>query len=561
MGFDPSMLIGAIGPAIQGVTSLAGLGMGLYDRWRLATNPVLNQAMQTYLNQYNTQSQMNPYGNAYGNYGGMFGYYNNGMPVTPGDAYASMMGQMMGQNPGGAAIQNYQQMAGMLGNQPGLVDSTQYLRDVMGYGGQMFQDPRIQFDPAVNQGSVDMNSLGGGNPPSPSGSPLNVNQGGFGQLGNAVSGNGTLNMMLSGLLGSFGGGGGGQGHWTMQNPGTPAMGNTIGGMGSMTPQTGGITQGLMNLIQSLGSMQGGAGQQQPGMPAPTPGNNVNQFQGMWPNRPSPQMGAPAQADMSQPKINQSAVSPPQEAGSSQAIVPGATDNVGQNPGSVYQQLLANPMSFTPQIQQSIINQGTQAIDQNAMAQRRQYADSMGAGGQGFSGLWTGRNDALEDSRRQQVSDLTQNVTSQAALQNFQDMMGVGGMQLGAEQALAQQLMQENAMRNGVWNQNFRNAGVITDQMYNISQGQQSNQLGLMNNFMGLMGQGLNYPNQLLNQVAQMEFARISPTPTGGGGMSGMGYVPQGTGYYGGGGGGNNWGNAIGAALGGWAGGGFQSPWA
>lgn len=598
MGMDfldaADLALGLLDPAIA-----------LADRYAFLNDPLLLGGVEQAIANYNNVAGASPYGSPGTSWNGMFGWHADGTPVGYGEAQAYMLNDMMRTDPSQSAIANYQSLLGM--QRPGMVDETAGLAGLLGRGGgfpqggyttpsfnlQTTQMPHIPQTgdvyrtqtPAANnltgdpwQGGGILESIfgGGGGSTQPTGGTSQPTGGGSTQPSGGVQN----------PYGSFNGawfsGGGNSGAYS---PATPTNANLpwlksaagvnatqiqpspvsqVKSSASQWGSQGGYTQDQLraivsaahpqdpNVIRALGSSSAGQGNTQP------------------PQYPSPQTTQQPAVQKAQTPTAQSAYgygAAPQAFQSylanPMADVNAARSTMASGP---YGQLMANPQSFTPQVIQDLLRTGETDINQQAMGQRRQMLEAAAPGTSG-GGVMGRQLFDLESGRQNAMTQLGRDVRTQAALQNFQDLMGASGLQssteqslaglglqgrqgaaslqLGAEQALSQQQAAGNQMRQQMYNTDFTNMGRAIDSVSGLQNEEMARRMQLMQQLQGLGQQDMALQQSLLDRIMQMEAARLQPSP--------VSQMPSTAGYggYGGysGSGGQDWSGALLSASG------------
>ena len=101
-----SMLLGLGQMGMSGMQNASNTALGsvpmflsIADRFRARMDPYMRRYGQILRGRYNDATSMNPYGDPYSGWGGMFGYRDDGSAIGAGEAYARGINQMMQQNP------------------------------------------------------------------------------------------------------------------------------------------------------------------------------------------------------------------------------------------------------------------------------------------------------------------------------------------------------------------------------------------------------------------------------------------------------------------------------
>lgn len=566
-----SVLMPLMQMGMSGAQSTMNTGLGLIptaislvDRWRARTDPLMRRFSQIIGGRYNQAVGENPYGDPYGAWGGMFGQNDAGGNIGVGEAQARAINQMMQNNPAESAISNYQTLAAQ--QRPGVVDSTSGLASLMGHESQFsqpYQSP--MFSPEAPDMSAALNTDFSGSPAPRDTSDQQVNSNLFGRGGvgsNAVDilsgldSNGLNNLLsIGGALANRGGGGGGGGlfggggfpGWTMVGAqpirtGGGAMGGGGGGL-PFDPSMGRRPGGKRNDDYFLGTpfvKRTGqrVGRGEAVIPAPlNPANQGGQpAPGITPGQPM--MGLSGSPTEIQPMANPM--------------------GAAQSPPNTMMQLLENPMSLSPEVQDMIINRGLEGINNERAAYDRRLQEQAAGMGRGTAtGTFAGQMGDLNQFAWEQGNNLRRDVPIEAARTNTADLRAAAGLQLQGEQALANQQMQQNQFQQGLFNQDFQNQGRIIDATNALGNQGMQNQMGWWNMLTGLANQGINFANPFLQSAIQNQMWRIQPSQIAqapiqvSGGTTAM-PVGYGGGYGGGGGGGVNYAPLAGA-LSYWAG--------
>jgi len=308
----------------------------------------------------------NPFGDAASGYGGAFGHDANGNPLSPSGAYTQYgLGQV---KDSGARLAQGQ------GNLANLAASA---------GGHVAAPSGFNLDvpQGLNPGAVQGVDQSVRRPPTPLG-PVTAPRGLFG------GGNGGGQGGLLGL--GLGQGGGAQ----MLNDfiGSFAVGTTS------VPQTGlaQVHQGEMIVPAAQNPLAGGPSRplagMASGMPAP---------QSMPAPPAPPQAGAPS-TPVSRPSL---------------PAAPAAPQYGALSPG------------LSPEVQAQLVNRGTETIDTQAAALRRQMASQGALAGQGGGGELARRMFDAEVARSGQVANYQRDVGLEAANRQFTDQLAANNFDL------------------------------------------------------------------------------------------------------------------------------------
>lgn len=608
-------------------TGLIDPAIALADRFAFWNDPVLYGGTENAIARYNQFAGQNPYGDVMGGWGGQFGTYGDtGAPVGVGAASAYDLINMFGQSPYAGAVSDYQRMGQM--ERPWMADSTGGLSGLLGRSGSFaggYQNPMFSPTAPAMGGAMNPNAAYPGSGASGMkplvdryGNTLEPYQGWMDDLGDLLAGGrsgGGGTPAQGGLqpaalaqggvqnpYGSFNGawfsGGGvtqpsGGSSSNSFSPATPSNANLpwlkSAGGGSLAPVYP-MAQSSPRLdraqvqspaysdrqIRPVPRLAGPAVQTRtPAVPLGQPpqwstansgGTSLQTGQQPAQTMPRPQVTQPRTTFGAQPQVFQSYLSNPV------ADVNAARSTMAAGP---YGQLMAHPQSFTPQVVQDLLRTGETDINQQAMGQRRQMLEAAAPGTAG-GGVMGRQMFDLESGRQNAVTQLGRDVRTQAALQNFQDLMGASGLQagteqalaglglqgrqgaaglqLGAEQALADLMLRENTLRQQMYNTDFSNMGRMVDSTAQFGAADQTRRMQLWQQLQGLMNQGLGLPDYYLDRAMQREAARLMPSAVSQMPATAFG-AGGGYGGYSDGGGGNGFADAMPdlmAAMGMWA---------
>lgn len=575
MGVDPLTLLSMMGSMGANTGSMAlgavPLVTSLIDRYRTSSDPLVNMTGYNALRQYNQAlGGMNPYGDALGGWGGMFGQRSDGSNVGVGEANAYALMNMLNQSPSTAALQNYQQLSGY--QAPQLADATSGMSNLLGrpsqFQGTGNQSPSFTPQaPTVETGT----NFSGAAPQNSQYSPLSVYGGGY-NLPPSLASNLPIGNIAQSVLRQAPGMAG------MLYRGANAIApNLVGGLLGARENTRGPVENLLGIdfppmvqnaisrLQQRNQNRGSGkmGPQPAVMPQPATGRN------RYGGNTGMLSVMPKAASTGMPAANASGGQLPTQTASAPPPMLNAAPGAAQGPSAafsqpnLYQQVLGNPMSLTPQVQQQIYQRGKQNIDAESAALGRSAREGLAQQGMLNSGVGANRMMELQQNRLGALSNLNRDIGIEAARTNFGDLMNSAGMQLGAEQALGNLALQQNAQQQGQFQQGFQNQGNIIDRMNQAGMQGQQNQLGLWSQLQQLANLSRQYPQQYLNQALALRQYQLQPTGVQSGPMY-VGTTQNPAAYSGGGGGGGSssgdlW-SALGAAAGMWAGNGFPTPW-
>lgn len=472
------------------MSGMLPLGIGLLDRHRMESDPLLQQAIQNLGQQY-----------------------NHALANDPFAQQAAGVEQMFGQSPFAPGMENIAGLSGLQG--PQFTDATSPLASILG------------VQPSGQSGFV------GGqmalNPGTPS---IGLPEGGFEPfVGGPVD---TGNMFGPSILqtaGQFMGGMNGGGMFGGVAPGGFNSGlpqNAPGGQGGM-PQFTNFADVMNNPVQFMAGLPGIMQQGIAGLGGAQGGD------GAMPKAGDSLPGPTAQATPS-PTLT------PTQGGQ-----PGMTANTGAGAiggESLLQQLVANPMSLTQGVQDQIFNRGAGTISAGAQDLQRQMRDAAPAGGV-QSGALQRRMFDTEMGRTDALGGLQRDIGIEAARTNFGDMMNVAGLQAGVAGQLGQQMLAQNALAQQAFGQNMDRSLGMAGQMMGAGQAEQQRQLQLLERMTGLGMAAEERPQGILDRLVALQMARI-----GGGGapqvsvQGGSGFSPAQV-VSGGGGGGSGVGDLAG----------------
>lgn len=584
------------------LTGLIDPAIALADRFAFWNDPVLYGGTENAIARYNQLAGQNPYGDVMGGWGGQFGTYGDtGAPVGVGAASAYDLINMFGQSPYAGAVSDYQRMGQM--ERPWMADSTGGLSGLLGRSGSFaggYQNP--MFSPtapamggAMNPNAAYPGSGASGMPPlvDEEGNPLQPYRGWnldwlFGGGGSAQPSGGTPQRTGGGAAQPSGGAqspynmfngawfSGGGGNSGAYSPATPSNAN-LPWLKSAQPQSqGGMSmEDLMARRDSASSPDFKAiWQRAIDDPEYRASLDAPRY-AMGASNAQPPQYPSTQTTQMQPSA-QKAQAPAAQSSYGYGAAPQAFQSYLANPmvdvnaarstmaAGPYGQLMANPQSFTPQVIQDLLRTGETDINQQAMGQKRQMLEAAAPGTAG-GGVMGRQMFDLETGRQNAMTQLGRDVRTQAALQNFQDLMGVSGLQagteqslaglglqgrqgaanlqFGAEQALADQMLRENTLRQQMYNTDFSNMGRMVDSTAQFGAADQTRRMQLWQQLQGLMNQGLGLPDYYLDRAMQREAARLMPSAVSQMPATAFG-AGGGYGGYSGGSGGNGFADAM-----------------
>lgn len=211
--------------------------------------------------------------------------------------------------------------------------------------------------------------------------------------------------------------------------------------------------------------------------------------------------------------------------------------------SLIQQVINNPVAMGQDIQDQMFNQQRSFQDAQTANLQRRMSEGAAAQGQGGGGvLQRGLLDA-DLGRLQNLGNIRTDIGTEAARTNWQNRLGSANLQLGAEQALANQTMQENMLRQNAYNTDFSNMAGLTGMANQNARQGYGDQLSLWQNMNQTGQQGVGLENTLLDRArAALSFwfnpGSVSQANISGGGGGGGGMPPVPYGGWGSGGGGS-----------------------
>lgn len=309
--------------------------------------------------------------------------------------------------------------------------------------------------------------------------------------------------------------------------------------------------------------------QNPVAQAQPQGTRMSQFEMGTPNQPYQQprpLGAAtagATPDLNTARMqNMGALMAPQNL----AYLQGANANLNH--------IMRNPESMGAGVQAQIFNAAADSRDRMLADQQRQIKEGLAGTGMSNSGLQQSLLNQARSSRNTDLTDAMRQIYTQAATQNFQDRLNVAGLgqsQQGLQanlansayqqqQGLANIALQQQALQNEIFQSDRNYNSQLASMLASLGQQGMTNQIGLVGELGGLIGQGLGYQNSALSQILQQAYQSYA-----GPDYAPFGYAPnEFASSIGGGGGGSNaelWGalaSSAGQVLGGPIGGAIGS---
>lgn len=539
-----SMLLGLGQMGMSGMQNASNTALGsipmflsVADRMRARYNPDMRRYGEILRGRYNDSTTMNPYGDIYSGWGGMFGYHDDGSAIGAGEGQARAIQQMMGQNPMTPTLQNYQQLAQM--QRPAVADTTAGLSSLMGHPSQ-FANNGGYTQPTMSPASINAQAATNTNfngAPAPSGrdntirtdKPLDPYIAAGTESGGRPSGGG-------GMMGGGNGQGPGGG-WIMpigQHMLSSFIGNH-GGLGELRRQM----QGPGSMLDNIGDFVRGGQQhhipQQSGRPSYAVGTSfvpqtgmakIHQGEAIIPAQMNPMAkgvsgnaiprpgvipGAPL-ASTGGNMTNTGKLPGAYSQGASQGMSGGGGSTTPTTPGTpatqppnVMQQLLNSPVALGQQQQNQIIGQGTDWLqNQYGGMLKNAYGQSAATGRPVNTGDYaTGLTN--------QIGDLRRNTGIEAARTNYGNMLSTAGLQLQGENALANQQLAQQGLNQNMWNQDYQNMARVIDSMYGVSQAGLGQQGNWWNQLTGLGNAGAHFSDPFLQSAIQNAMWSIQPS--------------------------------------------------
>ena len=226
-------------------------------------------------------------------------------------------------------------------------------------------------------------------------------------------------------------------------------------------------------------------------------------------------------------------------------------------------IMRNPESMGAGVQAQIFNAAADSRDRMLADQQRQIKEGLAGTGMSNSGLQQSLLNQARSSRNTDLTDAMRQIYTQAATQNFQDRLNVAGLgqsQQGLQanlansayqqqQGLANIALQQQALQNEIFQSDRNYNSQLASMLASLGQQGMTNQIGLVGELGGLIGQGLGYQNSALSQILQQAYQSYA-----GPDYAPFGYAPNEFAsslmQQSGGGGGSNaelWGSLAGAA--------------
>jgi len=182
-------------------------------------------------------------------------------------------------------------------------------------------------------------------------------------------------------------------------------------------------------------------------------------------------------------------------------------------------IMRNPESMGAGVQAQIFNAAADSRDRMLADQQRQIKEGLAGTGMSNSGLQQSLLNQARSSRNTDLTDAMRQIYTQAATQNFQDRLNVAGLgqnqqglQLNAansayqqQQGLANTALQQQALQNEMFQSDRNYNSQLASMLASLGQQGMTNQIGLVGELGGLIGQGLGYQNSALSQILQQAY--------------------------------------------------------
>ncbi len=525
---------------VTGLGNVAGQGMNILqtmENWNRynerSADPLFAQLRNQFIRQYN-DSPYGPYGDPSDSFGGLFGRDTAGNPVQYGDWAARQYMGMMENNPATAALNVLNQGAQM--QSPGMMSLSDLLSGNPG-ASQSAQNAYASPTTAIPQNLLN---------PLPDRQVVRAPSAPNPQLDAAQprDATGIWDTLRRFIGGSAAEGGQTSTPATPAAPSTPAPARPTGR--DTTPATSGSrldrstigmpikrTKEASPFAQILGSYATGTSYvpktgayqlhqgeavipkaQNPVAQAQPQGTRMSQFEMGTPNQPYQQprpLGAAtagATPDLNTARMqNMGALMAPQNS----AYLQGANANLNH--------IMRNPESMGAGVQAQIFNAAADARDRMLTDQQRQIKEGLAGTGMSNSGLQQSLLNQARSSRNTDLTDAMRQIYTQAATQNFQDRLNVAGLgqnqqglQLNAansayqqQQGLANTALQQQALQNEIFQSDRNYNSQLASMLASLGQQGMTNQIGLIGELGGLIGQGLGYQNSALSQILQQAY--------------------------------------------------------
>lgn len=207
-------------------------------------------------------------------------------------------------------------------------------------------------------------------------------------------------------------------------------------------------------------------------------------------------------------------------GSSYSPVAASPATTAQQPSidsgrvAILQQLLANPQSFSPQVQQQIMQGLTDTSNQQLQGQMRGINEDAAARGLSMSGIPVAMGQQAYDTSNANLMNAQRQLGSQAALQNFQDMGNTANLALNQQTQMGQNQLAYQNMQNQMFDSDRNYNTNLANQQYQLGSNGQNSQLSMLSNLLnqstGAQSTGLNQLSQLMNLLGQ-QYGNIGQT--------------------------------------------------
>ena len=527
---------------VTGLGNVAGQGMNILqtmENWYRYTEgsaeTMFAQLQNQFIRQYN-DSPYGPYGDPSDSFGGLFGRDTAGNPVQYGDWAARQYMGMMQNNPAIAAMNVLNQGAQM--QSPGMMS----LSDLL--SGNPGATPSAQTAYVSPTTALPQNLLN----PLPDRQVVRAPSQPNPQLNMAEprDATGIWDTLRRFIGGSAVDGGQTSTPATPAAPSTPAPARPTGR--DTTPATSGSrldrstigmpitrTKEASPFAQILGSYATGTSYvpktgayqlhqgeavvpkaQNPVAQAQPQGTRMSQFEMGTPNQSSsyPQANpvgattAGASPNLNTARMqNMGALMAPQNL----AYLQGANANLNH--------IMRNPESMGAGVQAQIFNAAADSRDRMLADQQRQIKEGLAGTGMSNSGLQQSLLNQARSSRNTDLTDAMRQIYTQAAMQNFQDRLNVAGLgqsQQGLQanlansayqqqQGLANTALQQQALQNEMFQSDRNYNSQLASMLASLGQQGMTNQIGLVGELGGLIGQGLGYQNSALSQILQQAY--------------------------------------------------------
>ena len=216
----------------------------------------------------------------------------------------------------------------------------------------------------------------------------------------------------------------------------------------------------------------------------------------------------------------------------------------------------NAAQFGQNTLNSLWGQGQQNAQLGLQNQNQQFNQALGAGGFEQNILNNRFNQGQQTAglemglQNQQFGQGMQSagLEQQDLQRQFGNLLGTNQFQLGAEGQLANQQLAQNQQNLGAYQQNFQNQFGLANSMYGAGQAADQRNLGLWDRLTGAQSQGMDYNNQLMQQILAQRATQVAPMA-----IPSAPAFNQNVGGGGGGGGGNDWMTALAGLAGKFAG--------